>query len=703
MAVRIIDVIRCSSEDPYNPASNLLRKSADSKKWLCAKTNKSDRVEIEFQLEKAVCISFIDLGNYGSHSANILVSHSMRCQEEFVTLIPMFNFMSVQESKQGINKMKVMMFKKINMMADVKERTWDRVKIVCRQPYAIGKQFGLSFLCIKSNEVSPQSEKQEVNNNQNRLNSFFGLFEESPKAFQLPRSSPAQKNRLGSSTKSNLLKHSPVNGENGVIASKKSKPKMISPAAKAQFAEEVDCFLDDIKFDEILNRSELKVSDLRERIENQRGAPLSKHQKRMFMEMITEKLKNNKHLLTKMSKESKSKDSIKSTPPLSDDDIDDVECSTCRIKLPASIISIHTKICAKRAPTATRDTTKNAQTNATQNKQNRNSLCWDMGITSDEENAKSTSKCSFNQEKTLKSSAPITSSLQSQWLSASSNTCARKEWVNRETDLLPIQLSDEEDPIPYTIKTPAKRSSSSSTLNSPNSITDSAMQHLLHTPTAENISIPSRRCSYSARGKRKASGSFADRRRLSSVDNALEIVSLVDSPPGGGIVNNKVSRTKKSNYISLDNEQSTVQSRTNTLQKTNVNKVKKSEVELNHGLNKLKNCKKVENTSDMENIDWSAPKSGITMKSLSAIKTKEQNDTTVTQECPICLMQIEKYRIGIHASVCDGTALDPIPHTNYTEENSYDNVRLVECPLCSKMLDEDIIQVHVNHCLDSSF
>lgn len=64
------------------------------------------------------------------------------------------------------------------MMADVKEKAWDRVKIVCRQPYAIGKQFGLSFLCIKTNEVSLQSEKQEVNNNQNRLNSFFGRLEE---------------------------------------------------------------------------------------------------------------------------------------------------------------------------------------------------------------------------------------------------------------------------------------------------------------------------------------------------------------------------------------------------------------------------------------------------------------------------------------------------------------------------------------------
>lgn len=703
MAVRIIDVIRCSSEDPYNPASNLLRKSADNKKWICAKTNKSDSVEIEFQLEKAVCISFIDLGNYGSHSANILVSHSMRCQEEFVTLIPMFNFMSVQESKQGINKTKVMMFKKINMMADVKEKAWDRVKIVCRQPYAIGKQFGLSFLCIKTNEVSLQSEKQEVNNNQNRLNSFFGRLEESPKAFQFPRSSPTQKNRLESSTKSNLSKHSPVNGENGVITPKRSKPKMISPAAKAQFAEEVDCFLDDIKFNEILKRSEIIVSDLRERIENQRGTPLSKHQKLMFMEIITEKLNNNKHLLTKMSNESKSKGSIKSTPPLIDDDIDDVECSTCRIKLPASIISIHTKICAKRVPTATTNTTKNAQTNATPNRQNRNSLCWDMGHSSDEENAKSTSKGGFNQEKTLKSSAPITSSSQSQWLTASSNSCAGKEWINSETDLLPIQLSDEEDPLPHTIRTPAKRSSSSSTLNSPTSINASAMQHILQTPTADKVCIPSTRRSYSARGKRKASGSFADRRRLPSVGNDLEIVSLVDSPPGEGIVNNKVGRTKKSNYISLDNEQSTLQSRTNTLPKTNVNKVKKPGVDLNHGLNKLKNCKKIENTSDIENIDWNAPRSGITMKSLSAIKTKEKIDTTVTQECPICRMQIEKYRIGIHASVCDGIALDPLPHTNYTEEKSYDNVRLVECPLCSKMLDEDIIQVHVNHCLDSSF
>ena len=65
------------------------------------------------------------------------------------------------------------------MMADAQQKSWDRMKIVCRQPYANGKQFGLSFVAVKtsSNNCQEKREVQEKNNNQTKLNNMFGVLE----------------------------------------------------------------------------------------------------------------------------------------------------------------------------------------------------------------------------------------------------------------------------------------------------------------------------------------------------------------------------------------------------------------------------------------------------------------------------------------------------------------------------------------------
>lgn len=55
-------------------------------------------------------MSFI--GNEGSQFVDILVGHSTRTKDEYFTLLPTFTFMSVPECKQGVNRRKVLMFKK---------------------------------------------------------------------------------------------------------------------------------------------------------------------------------------------------------------------------------------------------------------------------------------------------------------------------------------------------------------------------------------------------------------------------------------------------------------------------------------------------------------------------------------------------------------------------------------------------------------
>ena len=94
----------------------------------------------------------------------------------------------------------------------------------------------------------------------------------------------------------------------------------------------------------------------------------------------------------------------------------------------------------------------------------------------------------------------------------------------------------------------------------------------------------------------------------------------------------------------------------------------------------------------------------------SSIKPKASNDTKITdnntQECPVCGDQISVYKIGIHASLCEGGVKDLSPEPKVKLSNT-SNISLVatlkysECPVCQKLIDRDIIQFHVNHCLDT--
>ena len=60
------------------------------------------------------------------------------------------------------------------MMSNSKTQAWDRLKLVCRQPYSNGKQFGLSFICVKMARSGEDISKKKVeHDNQNKLNDFF--------------------------------------------------------------------------------------------------------------------------------------------------------------------------------------------------------------------------------------------------------------------------------------------------------------------------------------------------------------------------------------------------------------------------------------------------------------------------------------------------------------------------------------------------
>lgn len=67
--------------------------------------------------------------------------------------------MTLKESKDGTNTSAVRFFKKENFTQSIANEKWDRLKIVCTQPFNKHVQYGLSFVVLHSN--SGEAEEAE--------------------------------------------------------------------------------------------------------------------------------------------------------------------------------------------------------------------------------------------------------------------------------------------------------------------------------------------------------------------------------------------------------------------------------------------------------------------------------------------------------------------------------------------------------------
>ncbi|KAG6459643.1 hypothetical protein O3G_MSEX011506 [Manduca sexta] len=97
--VKIDYVVSFSSEDPENPASNLLAREVSKKKWLC-KTGESS-ASVVLQLAKAVKISAVHIGAYNAATVEVLVGRSEKPDEPFQVLLPSSVFVSAGEARRG--------------------------------------------------------------------------------------------------------------------------------------------------------------------------------------------------------------------------------------------------------------------------------------------------------------------------------------------------------------------------------------------------------------------------------------------------------------------------------------------------------------------------------------------------------------------------------------------------------------------------
>lgn len=98
--------------------------------------------------------------------------------------------MTLKESKDGNNSRAVRFFKKENFTQPTANEKWDRLKIVCTQPFNKHVQYGLSFVVLHStSDQSVEGESssslgkftlKEENEEQVSVGSWFAKRKDSP-------------------------------------------------------------------------------------------------------------------------------------------------------------------------------------------------------------------------------------------------------------------------------------------------------------------------------------------------------------------------------------------------------------------------------------------------------------------------------------------------------------------------------------------
>ncbi|XP_064651039.1 DNA repair protein XRCC1-like [Lineus longissimus] len=172
--IKFKHIVSFSSEDKNFPAENLL-KSDGFKKWKSG-TAGEKQVSAVIQLEKAVKINSIDIGNEGSAFVEVLVGRSSDLQDKnYQVLLVASSFMTPGDSRNGTNGSRVRMFGPDALSKTVAQEKWDVVKVVCTQPFNRSSQYGLGFIKLhappqpgEASSPAASAESTEVKK--------FGLF-----------------------------------------------------------------------------------------------------------------------------------------------------------------------------------------------------------------------------------------------------------------------------------------------------------------------------------------------------------------------------------------------------------------------------------------------------------------------------------------------------------------------------------------------
>ncbi|KAL7835743.1 hypothetical protein SRHO_G00280900 [Serrasalmus rhombeus] len=147
--IKLRHVVSCSSEDSTHKADNLL--SSDTyRKWKAARPGEK-QTSVILQFDKEEQVHSIDIGNEGSAFVEVLVGHSTSVKDQdFEVLLVTSSFMSPTESRGGTNMNRVRFFGPQQLVKATAQERWDRVKIVCSQPYSKTIAYGIAFIKFHS-------------------------------------------------------------------------------------------------------------------------------------------------------------------------------------------------------------------------------------------------------------------------------------------------------------------------------------------------------------------------------------------------------------------------------------------------------------------------------------------------------------------------------------------------------------------------
>uniref|UniRef100_A0A4W6BTH4 DNA repair protein XRCC1 n=1 Tax=Lates calcarifer TaxID=8187 RepID=A0A4W6BTH4_LATCA len=147
--IKLKHVVSCSTEDTTHKADNLL--SSDTyRKWKAARPGEK-QTSVILQFEKEEQVHSIDIGNEGSAFIEVLVGNSSAVRDQdYEVLLVTSSFMSPTESRNGTNMNRVRFFGPSQLQKSTAQEKWDRVKIVCSQPYSKNIAYGLAFVKFHS-------------------------------------------------------------------------------------------------------------------------------------------------------------------------------------------------------------------------------------------------------------------------------------------------------------------------------------------------------------------------------------------------------------------------------------------------------------------------------------------------------------------------------------------------------------------------
>ncbi|XP_035687644.1 uncharacterized protein LOC118423557 [Branchiostoma floridae] len=301
-------VVSYSSQDSVHKVDNLLTAQGGSwKRWLCASDDRSGVMEAELQLDRAYHIGYVDIGNCGSAYVELLVGRSSwNRSQEYVTLLPATMFMNPMESKAGKNKMVVRMFNESLLSEEGRSEMWDRVRIICRQPFRKDMPFGLSFLRLRTPNTdvptsSPQSPRVAVSSVTKAMHNSSSRRESTapPQTPGTEASVSTEWNESIESTKSRLLKMAGTS-EDGSEHLGRSARMVVAAASKQKNRQtkgdrtadtpagvvnqfEVLKFLGSLDFTK-MDMDNVMYSDLKTQYKQILGRKLTTEEKRVFLQ-----------------------------------------------------------------------------------------------------------------------------------------------------------------------------------------------------------------------------------------------------------------------------------------------------------------------------------------------------------------------------------------------------------------------------------